>query len=144
VQGLRTRAQFQAALAGTVQAKSAHFVLHFCRFDAPAARPLASAADAAGAFARGFVLEQPAMGAMVPKRWAKRAVTRNTIKRQIYHVSQLFENRLLAGAHLVRLRSAFDPAQFHSASSVQLKAAVRGELLTLFERAAQAVAAPAP
>ena len=77
------------------------------------------------------------MGAMVPKRWAKRAVTRNTIKRQIYHVSQLFENRLLAGAHLVRLRSAFDPAQFRSASSVQLKAAVRGELLTLFERAAK-------
>ena len=31
---------------------------------------------------------------MVPKRWAKRAVTRNAIKRQIYNVSAAFEAAL--------------------------------------------------
>ena len=80
------------------------------------------------------------MGAMVPKRWAKRAVTRNTIKRQIYNVSADFEPVLSERAHLVRLRAAFDRTQFVSATSGALKAAVRAELLQLFLRAqAQAV-----
>jgi ribonuclease P protein component len=69
---------------------------------------------------------------MVPKRWAKRAVTRNTIKRQIYTVSAEFESTLSPVAHLVRLRSAFDRAQFLSATSDVLKAAVRAELVSLF------------
>ena len=69
---------------------------------------------------------------MVPKRWAKRAVTRNTIKRQIYNVSSEFGPTLKAGAHLVRLRSGFDRAHFVSASSDVLKAAVRAELHQLF------------
>jgi ribonuclease P protein component len=73
---------------------------------------------------------------MVPKRWAKRAVTRNAIKRQIYNVSAEFESSLQPIAHLVRLRSAFDRAQFVSATSDVLKAAVRSELLQLFSSAA--------
>lgn len=73
---------------------------------------------------------------MVPKRWAKRAVTRNAIKRQIYTVSQAFEARLPAAAHVVRLRSGFDRARFVSATSDALKQAVRGELQELFARAA--------
>jgi ribonuclease P protein component len=74
------------------------------------------------------------LGAMVPKRWAKRAVTRNAIKRQIYNVSADFEPRLLARAHVVRLRAPFDRAQFVSATSDVLKAAVRVELQQLFSR----------
>jgi len=74
-------------------------------------------------------------GAMVPKRWAKRAVTRNCIKRQIYNVSAEFESALKPGAHLVRLRSGFERSQFISASSDLLRAAVRAELLMLFTRA---------
>ena len=69
---------------------------------------------------------------MVPKRWAKRAVTRNAIKRQIYHVSTQFEPSLPVGAYLVRLRASFDPGQFVSATSPALKAAVRLELGQLF------------
>ncbi len=69
------------------------------------------------------------MGAVVPKRWAKRAVTRNGIKRQIYNVSASFEPRLPAAAHVVRLRMDFARAQFPSAWSDALKAAVRGELV---------------
>ena len=75
------------------------------------------------------------MGAMVPKRWARRAVTRNAIKRQIYNVSSLFEQRLPHAAHVVRLRAGFDRKQFVSASSDALKMAVRCELMELFTRA---------
>lgn len=79
---------------------------------------------------------------MVPKRWAKRAVTRNAIKRQIYNVSAEFESSLDGGAHVVRLRAGFDRAHFVSASSEVLKAAVRAELLKLFSRVQLPLAAP--
>ena len=72
---------------------------------------------------------------MVPKRWAKRAVTRNAIKRQIYNVSAECESSMQASAHVVRLRAGFDRAQFASATSDALKRAVRTELLKLFGRA---------
>ncbi len=71
---------------------------------------------------------------MVPKRWAKRAVTRNAIKRQIYNVSTDFELMLSKRAYLVRLRAAFDRSEFLSASSDVLKVAVRAELQQLFSR----------
>jgi ribonuclease P protein component len=69
---------------------------------------------------------------MVPKRWAKRAVTRNAIKRQIYSVSSQVVFDVPGAAHVVRLRSGFDRKQFVSASSDQLKMLVRQELLRLF------------
>jgi ribonuclease P protein component len=72
------------------------------------------------------------MGAMVPKRWAKRAVTRNAIKRQIYSVSASFESALPQAAHVLRLRASFDRTEFPSATSQLLKATVRNELLQLF------------
>ncbi len=72
------------------------------------------------------------MGAIVPKRWARRAVTRNAIKRQIYTVSQDFEAQLTAAVHVVRLRAGFDKSQFPSATSEALKRAVRTELQQLF------------
>ena len=78
------------------------------------------------------------LGAMVPKRWARRAVTRTTIKRQIYAVSSRFADRLPHAAHVVRLRATFDRKQFISATSEQLKLAVRQELEQLFERGAMA------
>ena len=71
---------------------------------------------------------------MVPKRWAKRAVTRNAIKRQIYNVSVDFEPLLSERAHLIRLRAGFDRSHFVSASSDALKTAVRAELQQLFSR----------
>jgi ribonuclease P protein component len=69
---------------------------------------------------------------MVPKRWARRAVTRNAIKRQIYAVASVFEPQLPQAAHVVRLRSGFDRKQFLSATSDVLKQAVRDELQQLF------------
>ena len=80
---------------------------------------------------------------MVPKRWAKRAVTRNAIKRQIYCVSSEHGSALALAAYVVRLRAAFDRQQFISATSELLKSAVRQELQQLFARATAGRAAPA-
>ena len=79
------------------------------------------------------------MGALVPKRWAKRAVTRSLIKRQVYSVSKDFEQTLPVGEHVVRLRAAFDRQQFVSARSDALRSAVRQELQRLFGQAAARV-----
>ena len=84
------------------------------------------------------------LGAMVPKRWARRAVTRNSIKRQIYTVGATFEMQPPQAAHVVRLRSAFDRKQFVSATSDQLKLAVRAELLQLFGHATRRSGAMVP
>ncbi len=72
---------------------------------------------------------------MVPKRWAKRAVTRNAVKRQVYAVSLEFESSLACAAHVVRLRSGFDRKLFISATSDRLKTTVRQELQQLFAKA---------
>lgn len=82
-----------------------------------------------------FVVTGVWLGAIVPKRWAKRAVTRNTIKRQIFEVGSGFESVLPSSAHLIRLRSGFDRSRYKSASSDALKAAVRQELQQLFAKA---------
>jgi ribonuclease P protein component len=126
MQRLKTRAQFQAVLAGATVARTAHFALHRCALDAPGgASPL-------------FACDDAWLGAMVPKRWARRAVTRNAIKRQIYTVSAAVAESLPRAAHVVRLRAAFDRKQFVSASSDALKTAVRTELQQLLARAGAA------
>ncbi len=68
---------------------------------------------------------------MVPKRWAKRAVTRNAIKRQIYTVSSDLASQFPQAAFVVRLRRGFSRPEFISASSDQLKQAVRAEIEAL-------------
>jgi ribonuclease P protein component len=139
VQRLKTRPQFQATLAGGTVSRTAHFALHRLSLTAPTP-PLAQA-DSIGPAPSPeqalFDLPDVWMGAMVPKRWARRAVTRNTIKRQIYTVSQAFAARLPLAAHVVRLRTGFDRKQFISATSEHLKLAVRLELEQLFERASR-------
>ena len=77
------------------------------------------------------------MGAMVPKRWAKRAVTRNAIKRQIYIVSAEFSPPEQTAAFVVRLRRDFSRKTFISATSDLLKQAIRSELLALMREGEQ-------
>jgi ribonuclease P protein component len=134
VQRLKTRPQFQAALAGGTVSRTPHFALH--RLSLPDVQPQAAPEPTGERSSPLFHLKDVWLGAMVPKRWAKRAVTRNTIKRQIYAISEQFEVRLPCAAHVVRLRSGFDRQQFISATSPMLKLAVRQELEQLFERAA--------
>lgn len=138
---LKTRPQFQAALAGGTVSRTAHFALHRLPLVA-SVNPLEANSQPAGPAPNEaqalFAVAGVWMGAMVPKRWARRAVTRNTIKRQIYAVSELFADRLPRAAHVVRLRTAFDRHQFISARSELLKQAVRQELEQLFERGVRA------
>ena len=121
-------------LAGSTVARTPHFALHRVALDAPALgnETVLSATTSNPVL---FALSDVWLGAMVAKRWAKRAVTRNAIKRQIYSVSVDFEGMLPVAAHVVRLRAAFDPKQFVSATSEALKIAVRQELQQLFARA---------
>jgi ribonuclease P protein component len=73
-------------------------------------------------------------GCVVPKRHARRAVTRNLLKRQIRTAFQRHEGVLPMGLWLVRLRAAFPAAEFISARSVALARAARGELDALLGR----------
>ena len=135
MQRLKTRAQFQAVLAGGIVAKTPHFALH--------RRPLnTNAAIAASvAFVDAPVLfrhQDTWIGAMIPKRWAKRAVTRNAIKRQIYAVSGDFFWQFPPAAFVVRLRSSFSRTEFVSASSNLFKQAVRAEIQSLMQAGAKA------
>jgi len=77
------------------------------------------------------------LGLVVPKKHAKRAVTRALVKRQIRNVVAGCAAQLEPGLWVVRLRSPFDPKQYPSAASDALKAAARAELRALFERAAR-------
>jgi ribonuclease P protein component len=74
------------------------------------------------------------LGTVVPKRHARRAVTRNAIKRQINTVVLACVGSLSQGLWVVRLRSPFSRDEFLSASSPQLKVAVRDELVLLLSR----------
>ena len=96
--------------------RSAHFTLHVASADLWPEKPAALAT----------------LGVIAPKRWAKRAVTRNLIKRQVYAVSQEMSARLPCAYLIVRQHAAFSREQFVSASSVALKRAVRQELQQLF------------
>jgi ribonuclease P protein component len=75
------------------------------------------------------------LGLVVPKRHAKRAVTRTLVKRQIRAIAADCAPQLEPGLWVVRQRSPFDPKQYPSAASDALKEAARVELRALFERA---------
>jgi ribonuclease P protein component len=134
---LKTRSQFQAVLAGSRLATSAHFAVHFL---APSPVSVGTGVARPDSVARKpvFAPSDVCLGSMVPKRWAKRAVTRNAIKRQVYQVAGEFEPSLPKGAFVVRLRTGFDKTVFASASSDVLKSAIRSELLKLFTNVCQA------
>ena len=76
------------------------------------------------------------LGCIIPKRLARRAVTRNMLRRQGRALFELHAPSLRAGLWLLRLVAPFSPADFVSARSVVLSAAVRGELDGLLVRAA--------
>jgi ribonuclease P protein component len=123
-------------MTGGTEARTAHFALHRGGLIRAGAESDV-AAIAAQTYPAQTGLSDVAMGAMVPKRWAKRAVTRNAIKRQIYIVGAEFQSILCAGAYVVRLRASFDKGQFPSATSDMLKTTVRCELQQLFTNSAE-------
>lgn len=76
-------------------------------------------------------------GAVVPKRHARRAVTRTLLKRQIRVAAEREGLALAGGLWVVRLRAPFDRGTFPSAASDALKAAAQTELRALLVRAAR-------
>lgn len=82
------------------------------------------------------VLQGHWLGLVVPKRHAKRAVTRNLIKRQVRAAMAAHAGALAPGLWVVRLKMPFDRAAFRSPASAGLREAARAELAQLFGRAA--------
>ena len=74
------------------------------------------------------------LGLVVPKRHARRAVTRSLLKRQM-RVAVQRESGMAGGMWVLRLCSPFDRGQFPSAASPALRGAARDELTVLMDRA---------
>ena len=72
------------------------------------------------------------LGAVVPKRHARRAVTRSLLKRQIYAAGGRHAESLGHGLWIIRLRAPFDRSRFKSAASTALSHVARAELEALF------------
>jgi ribonuclease P protein component len=143
LQRLQTRAQFDAVLGHRPLANTEHFALHCSdRLDAPLGQGLAQQANPSTAPFAG--LKQLAIGAMVPKKWARRAVTRNLIRRQIYSLAEHHLPAQPAQAYVVRLRRTFSTNQFVAASSTTLRQAVREQLLALLAQAPTQASTQAP
>ena len=134
---------FGRALAKTALAKTLHFSLHHL-----AAAPVSSArrrgqqvikelsTDAApkpdAAVDNKGVVAHWWLGMVVPKRHARRCVTRSLLKHQIRALADLHQSRLPCGQWVLRLRAPFDPRHFPSASSLALQQAARAELVQVF------------
>jgi ribonuclease P protein component len=139
---------FQRVLATAPKARSAHFAAH--HLDDVPSRPRRRRSAAGAAELSTGAGEQPAqsvdklpdghwVGFVVPKRWARRAVTRQLLKRQMRAAMQRHAAALPDGLWVLRLRSGFDTRQHVSAASPALRDAVRAELDMLLERAATAL-----
>ena len=76
------------------------------------------------------------LGSVVPKRHARRAVTRNMLRRQVRAAMERHVARLRPGLWLVRLRLPFARTTFTAADSKALRTAAADELDRLFARAA--------
>lgn len=139
------KADFERLLSTRSRTRSAHFALHHVNAGPsvpakPRAKlPPTELSTEAEQLAAQAVDDLPAavwFGCVVPKRHARRAVTRNLIKRQIREAFGRHEPRLPRGLWLLRLVGGFAPAQFVSARSDALATAARSEIDTLLARMA--------
>lgn len=143
---------FERALGTPPRARSAHFAVHhLAGGPTPANRP-AKAAEAELSTGEAPEQVKPVddltfptawwLGTVVPKRHARRSVTRTLLKRQIRSHLLAHRDRLAPGLWVVRLRAPFDRAEFASAASSALRRVAGIELDAVFGRAAGAAAAP--
>ena len=72
---------------------------------------------------------------VIPKRQARRAVTRNALRRQMVVAVSRWHDRMDTAVWVLRLRAGFDREAFPSATSAALRHAVRLELDRLMARA---------
>jgi ribonuclease P protein component len=139
---------FERVLGTPPRARSTHFAVHHLagRPTTPArpkrapdgelstgtAPERAAAVDDLAAAIEGYWL-----GAVVPKRHARRSVTRTLLKRQIRLQLAAHRATLAPGLWVVRLRAPFDRTEYPSAASAALGRAASAELGAVFGRAAQ-------
>jgi len=138
------KADFERVLATPSRTRSAHFALHYVA-TRPQLRKPAGAGTLASKLSTGAapVCPQPVddlpselwLGCVVPKRHARRAVTRSLLKRQIRGAFHRHAGGLAGGLWLVRLRAPFPATEFVSARSAALAAAAHDELDRLLARA---------
>ena len=126
---LKHRSQFQAGLSAPPVARTTHFALH-----------KASLSEASSSL---FPTSGVWFGMVIPKRQARRAVTRNTLRRQMVVAVSRWHDRLDAAVWVLRLRAGFDRDTFPSATSAALRQAVRLELDRLMARACAHPSPPA-
>ena len=139
------KVDFERVLATPSRTRSAHFAVHHVA-SGPLVRKPASAKTLAGKLSTEPAPEcqQPVdelpdqlwLGCVVPKRHARRAVTRSLLKRQIRGAFRRHAAALPGGLWLVRLRAPFSATEFVSARSVALATAAHEELDRLLSRAA--------
>ena len=138
-------ADFERALAVPACSRSAHFAVHHVAagLAAPAkggsqaiAHKLSTGDEASCTQA---VDDWPAdgwwLGTVVPKRHARRAVTRNLIKRQMRVVMEGLAPALPKGLWVLRLKAVFEASRYDSPASPRLRLAARDELQRLLQRA---------
>lgn len=147
-------ADFERVLRTRSRATSAHFAVHHLaerpsrppgrmprapagELSTGAPRLVEDAVDDCPVPAPVAAPEMVWLGAVVPKRHARRSVTRTLLKRQIRAVMAGKATGLAEGLWVVRLRAPFDRQHFISAASDELKRAARAELESLIGSAAQ-------
>ena len=133
---LKRSDDFERVLRTRSRVSSAHFALHHLGLPTPelstdGRSSMSSLVDDSLGQAENPVW----LGAVVPKRHARRSVTRSLLKRQIRAVVGERALTLGAGIWVVRLRAPFDKAVYPSAASEPLRRAARTELQQLLIRA---------
>jgi ribonuclease P protein component len=148
-----TRASdFSRVLKEPCRARSPHFAVHFLAQPPQSWQPKSAAVETGAESISGHELSTTAecflsmavdeappqgrwLGLVVPKKHAKRSVTRSLLKRRI-RVAVLQAEHLDAGMWVVRLRSPFPRTEFSSAASEQLGHVASVELAALMSKAA--------
>jgi len=136
-------ADFERVLQAGSRARSHWFALHHVAAEPSraGAHKLSTACPPDGHRVVDEAVEPPGghwLGLVVPKRLARRAVTRNLVKRlgRASLAEQLSGAQPLPpGLWVLRLRSPIDRKQYPSARSEPLRLALREDLQTLWRRA---------
>ena len=141
---------FERVLGSPIRARSVHFAVHYLescpsRPAKPRSRVLSTELSTDQALEQGKAVDDSVprtcwLGAVVPKRHARRSVTRTLLKRQIRSAASA-QAGLAPGLWVVRLRSPFDRAAFPSAASDALGACAGAELAGVLADAARRVSA---
>lgn len=150
-------ADFQRALGTRPVARTAHFSLHVLpqSHSAAAAAPLSRKLSTPAATSQSSAVDEPGeahldmgarpgwrLGLVLPKKQARRSVTRSLMRHQAREAFRRHAPRVqAAGRHgpevdgwVLRLRAPFDRQAYPSAASAALSLAVRQELDELWQK----------